>query len=572
MEAGKRNITEIFNRNRVLEIPFFQRSYVWKEENWERFLDDMITVSDENKDYFLGSIILKQKETPSNSTIGDIRGIVDGQQRLTTLCLFFKELCSAQDRSEEFFDLFKNRNKDLIIKHNHYDQEIFEAILNDSLSEGILKRNRDSKILACQIFFSSKHSLLDEININNLLNKIYFVGIDLGKDEDEQQIFDTINSLGVSLTTAELLKNELFKREDEALYNNTWKLTFEGDERTYWSQQVTAGRSRRENIDLLLQAYLTIESEAKERYMRTEGLFKNLKGFLKENTDQDVSYSKTVFVNNLVEKARIYQDNVSPGLTRQVINKDSAIERINLIIFGLNTTTIIPYLVFILDAVKDTIERDKMISLIESYLIRRMVCRETTKNYNNLFASFIRNNVKSLKALTERLNEGNQTDFYPTDNAFCQGIQDSNLTNQQSKLFLYLLEISIRDSARESTSIFGLDNYSLEHILPKKWRNYWKDLSSADDSDFRDDLLLKLGNLTIVTASLNSSVRDASWITKRNGKNGKGGLFEHSKGIKIFDREEFLHSDTWNEEVIKNRNEFLSEKALTIWPEINFFN
>ena len=52
MEAGKRTVNDIFNGNRILEIPFFQRSYVWGEEQWERLLADMEEVSKANKPYF----------------------------------------------------------------------------------------------------------------------------------------------------------------------------------------------------------------------------------------------------------------------------------------------------------------------------------------------------------------------------------------------------------------------------------------------------------------------------------------------------------------------------------------
>lgn len=54
MDAGKRTINDIFNGNRVLEIPFFQRAYVWGEDQWERLLDDMENVSLTNKPYFFG--------------------------------------------------------------------------------------------------------------------------------------------------------------------------------------------------------------------------------------------------------------------------------------------------------------------------------------------------------------------------------------------------------------------------------------------------------------------------------------------------------------------------------------
>ena len=58
MEAGKRTIRDIFNRGRNLEIPFFQRAYVWDTEQWQRFLEDMRMVSTTQKPYFLGSVIL----------------------------------------------------------------------------------------------------------------------------------------------------------------------------------------------------------------------------------------------------------------------------------------------------------------------------------------------------------------------------------------------------------------------------------------------------------------------------------------------------------------------------------
>jgi len=80
-----------------------------------------------------------------------------------------------------------------------------------------------------------------------------FVGIDLGIDEDEQQIFDTINSLSVRLTTAELLKNHFFGRNDLNSYDANWKQIFEKDDETkeFWDNEVTAGRTKRENRLLL---------------------------------------------------------------------------------------------------------------------------------------------------------------------------------------------------------------------------------------------------------------------------------------------------------------------------------
>src|SRR5882672_8822528 len=100
VEAGKRNITDIFNRMRLLTIPFFQRSYVWDEENWERLLSDYQTVATTKRPYFLGSVILKQQPTSSGFNTGDTRIVIDGQQRLTTLLLFFKVLYQARKKED----------------------------------------------------------------------------------------------------------------------------------------------------------------------------------------------------------------------------------------------------------------------------------------------------------------------------------------------------------------------------------------------------------------------------------------------------------------------------------------
>ena len=77
MDAGKKRINDILNSNRQLVIPFFQRSYVWKEDLWERFIKSMELVSQTGKEYFLGSVILKQLPTSTSSTVDDVRTVIN---------------------------------------------------------------------------------------------------------------------------------------------------------------------------------------------------------------------------------------------------------------------------------------------------------------------------------------------------------------------------------------------------------------------------------------------------------------------------------------------------------------
>ena len=559
MSADKDKIELIFNDGRDLEIPFFQRSYVWGEENWARFMDDMTIVSDSNKDYFLGSLIFKEKSVPSRSEIADLRAVIDGQQRLTTIVLFFKIILDEdQEKRDSFKRIFFNRSKKIILKHNHNDQEIFESIVNGTLDQNLREKYKNNKVLKCYKYFEDRKDDLKKINVNVLLNKLFFVVIDLTEEEDPQRIFDTINSLGVSLTTAELLKNELFEKDDEKFYENTWKKTFEqdGDSRAYWDEKVDAG-NKRSNIDVLLQSVLLNFTKGDVEINR---LFENYKDFLK-NKESESKFDRKNFINTVIKNAELYREKINPDFLNQ--NSVGPIERFNIVIFGLKITTAIPYFLYLLNEVKEEGELNKMINLLESYLVRRCVCKESSKSYNTLFASFIRNKINSYQLLSDRLCE--DTNNFPDDIDFGEAFLEKSLMNKHACTILYLIEMSERDSDKPATELRSLNNYSLEHVMPKKWEDHWKvpDSFKEEDKQKRNDLIKTLGNLTIITESLNRSIGNASWKIKKEGKDDKGGLNDYSKGITIF--EDYLKCDEWDEEKIEQRGKYLFELAKEIW-------
>jgi len=101
MNANPLIITKFVNFNERLTIPFFQRAYVWKEEQWERLIADMKFVIRTRKPYFMGSIILKKVQDQNGQVIGHT--IIDGQQRLTTFALFYK-VFSLKTNQTMWFD------------------------------------------------------------------------------------------------------------------------------------------------------------------------------------------------------------------------------------------------------------------------------------------------------------------------------------------------------------------------------------------------------------------------------------------------------------------------------------
>ena len=569
MDAGKRTINDIFNGNRVLEIPFFQRAYVWGQPQWERLLEDMEKISDSNKPYFLGSVILKQQETTTGSRIGDKRTVIDGQQRLTTLNIFFKVLCLKTNENSTFDRSFKLRDNSNALLHNHNDIQAFNEIL--ALTE-LKDLEGESNITQAYNYF--KDNLVpDDLNLDSILSNVLFVGIDLSQEEDEQQIFDTINSLGVKLTTAELLKNYFFNRDDIEKYNKYWKEVFEKDEETknYWDREIIAGRLRRTFIDLFFFAYLQIKiqetdfkvkAEDKDAYAKVEHLFESYKNFIKSYLNNN----KEAILSEIKEYALLFKKNFNYEILGEELTQDFGIDRINTIIFGLDTTTLIPYTLYILRNISAETTKNELFGIIETYIMRRMITHSNTKNYNQLFTDkLINNRVLSKQEFLDYIEKrDDKVNFLPTDDELEKGFNTSILINKQSAGILYLIESKIRNE-KDSTALLGINKYSLEHLMPKKWRNNWDKLSSKESEINRDRKLLTLGNLTIITQSLNSSIRDSKWEDKLKGKNKKGGLIEYSGGLKTISQ--FLEYPEWDEKTIEERALFLYEKAKQIWKK-----
>ena len=295
MEAGKRTISDIFNGNRKMIIPFFQRTYVWKEEQWSRLIEDMEYISKTSKEYFLGSIILKSHPTPSNGSIGDVRTVIDGQQRLTTMAIFLKVLGLKTNQNNIVERLFTLDDGSIAMQHSQGDFEAFNRVMNLTELEDIDPVR--SNILNAYNFFKEN---VDEnkLSIQRIRNFAQFVGIDLTPTEDEQQTI--------------------------AQYDQLWRPAFELDDdtRDFWEQDVTSGRIKRNNIEAFLSAYLQIKvqdpiyavkSEDKVLYRRTEGLFNNYKSFLADYvaTSEMDEYTKKQkideFIYDLTQYSKIYR-------------------------------------------------------------------------------------------------------------------------------------------------------------------------------------------------------------------------------------------------------------------------
>ncbi len=278
INANKELLKTFYSNNLQYVVPFFQRAYIWDQENWDILWEHINRIADKpeadgKNEHFIGTLITKQR--PS-STIGENKlDLIDGQQRLTTFSLLLKAI-AAKATGEAPYNKLKEKVNELVVFENskgekfirvelsRNDKEYFEAIMFD-WDLGVLQ-NQEHKLLKCYRFFLNKiENHIDE-QLDNLktiiLNNVPIISMLLAANDDEQEIFDTINSLGVRLTTGELLKNFIFS--DDKLkphYAELWESVFEEDEEQvlFWNKPKTSGRIVRTNIEVLLYCHLIIQ-------------------------------------------------------------------------------------------------------------------------------------------------------------------------------------------------------------------------------------------------------------------------------------------------------------------------
>jgi hypothetical protein len=100
---------------------------------------------------------------------------------------------------------------------------------------------------------------------------------------------------------------------------------------------------------------------------------------------------------------------------------------------------------------------------------------------------------------------------------------------------------------------------TLEHLMPQKWEDHWPMPEGSEEADRmnRNALLNRMGNLTILTKKLNSSISNGSWSSKRRH------LHEHTV---LLMNSALAGLERWDEETITARCEDLGNRFCKLWP------
>jgi hypothetical protein len=216
----------------------------------------------------------------------------------------------------------------------------------------------------------------------------------------------------------------------------------------------------------------------------------------------------------------------------------------------------------------------KALDVVESWMVRRMLVRATTKSYNQVVPEII-----ALLRKSDRAKAGDVIEAYLAGQSGGSRYwpDDAEVREELSGLLAYrrlgrgrlrmILEAveDYRRGWKDGKPGLGDErvargSLAIEHVMPRKWHTHWP-LDGHDEAE-RDRAIHTLGNLTLLTKKLNSKQSNGPWL----GTGGKReGLEQHDV---LFLNRELLKKavDSWTDDAIVLRTRELTEAIIRIWP------
>ena len=547
-----------------IEIPFFQRPYVWNKVQWEQLFNDLLNSFREQRLHFLGSIILKQ--LPSSMGEGSRRSLIDGQQRLTTFSILVKSIYDLleEDRLVDYVGFLyaePTKYKNPKIKHSHINRSSFEAIIKAKDYSEVCESECDDKLFACYKYFSEKlkESGLKNNEIINFLNYIVrtelWVVINLNGNEDEQKIFDSINSAGLILSSMDIIKNAIFDRlikssemsEEKAneIYNEYWKSIFEGsNERLkFWEEKA----SRRYRSEILLYAYALIKGFFEIEKHTQDGLSMLYKEYIKDKSQGEVLdtikeinwYANLFYELSWADKGETF--------------KFSDNEKRLLHIMSISEYNIfIPVVLKLRSLELDKKELDECYAMLENFVIRHWLCKKVTNSINKVIGRNLKN-INGKDSMQKFIASFEVTGDEEIKEAMF------NIDNKRASLVLFWIELYNCRSEKNDISELQY-TYTLEHLMPQTWQENWSNVGKNDE--IAKGLIYQIGNMTLLKSKLNTAIQNNNWDKKRE---------EIQKHAMLKITQEVTKNRAWNKNKIEERSEKIFNDFLKIWqnPTIN---
>lgn len=558
MKANETKVEDFLSSNKTqYVIPVYQRNYDWSTGQCKQLLDDILEVGTSKKmnAHFIGSIVYVHDDVYTASRIKELT-VIDGQQRLTTLTLIYlvlhrlaKELNDeglVNEISETYLiNKFAPEEEKLKLRPTENNDKALKYLLRSDDNEDFPDF---SKLVDNFNYFKGRITEENYQFVLEGLSKLMFVEVSLDREKDDpQRIFESLNSTGLELSQADLIRNYilmgLYRRDQNKIYQNYWEVIekLAKDETLNVSQ-----------VSDYIRDYLTLENkkipnkgkvyfEFKEKYPTTS--IDELESNLKEIKKLVKHYNRLINPKNEIDK--------DIRLQLEYINR-------------LEINVAFPFLMKVYDdyvaSIIDKLTFLKVLDLIQSFTWRRFILGLPTNALNKIFMSLY-DKVESdnyLYSIQKSLLQRSGVQRFPKNAEVIDALKVKDVYNIKSKNRIYLLERLENFENIERVAIEGNPDITIEHIFPQNPDPKWKMELGNDEYDFiKENYLNTIGNLTL--SGNNGKLGNKPFKDKRDlkGAGYKDSRLWMNKNLSILKK--------WGKTEIEMRFDFVSERVLKIW-------
>jgi len=556
MKATETNFLKFLQGTKQFIIPIYQRTYSWRISDCQQLWDDILRVAEDDQipAHFLGSVVYVSKDIYHISSITQML-VIDGQQRLTTLLLLLAALGEALEAQEAGQNGAITRKKICnyyLFNADESDQAHYKLLLTQNDRDtliSILEQSEEPEHVSVRLkenyqFFKEQisQSPVSLATLYQGISKLIIVDISLEQKDNPQLIFESLNSTGMDLSQADLIRNYVLmgldNEEQIKLYRKYW-----------YPMEQSFGQTQ--NVALFnrfMRDYLTLRTGEIPNVDKVYATFK-------------VYHQKHPHLSMEALVADIYQ--YSKYFTRMLLSReqDPDLRKAFDEIKTLEVNVVYP---FLLEVYHDYEQQrlsaphfQAILELIESYVFRRIICGIPTHGLNKIFATLAKEIDKehyltSVQALFLQRSAGSR---FPRNEEFQEAFVIKDIYNLPIRQRRYLLSKLENYQRKEHANI---DEYTIEHIMPQNpnLSREWQEELGPDWQETQRKYLHTIGNLTLT--GYNSEMSDRPFREKRDMEFG----FAHSPLRLNLGLGELEH---WNAEEIKRRARRLAEFATKIW-------
>jgi Protein of unknown function DUF262/Protein of unknown function (DUF1524) len=614
MKPDTHTVQELFETDVRYIVPLYQRPYVWDEEHqWQLLWDDIRAMlghqalgTSEMWTHFLGAIVLDSVPMVPGQIPQFI--VIDGQQRLTTLQLLLAAAArslaaaGAEKDAQLIADLTENnplKVKTAIDKLKVWPTNINRTAFIAAMSGDDAANDHTNLVQEAVAFFEARTAeyltgdeddeeeplpedgpgevengpdtpaaspglaeRAERLQIT-LCHLMKIVSITLESDDNAQVIFETLNARGTELNALDLTKNAVFadaqrqQLDTDSIYLEVWQPQLDDQ---YWRQERRQGRLFRPTGELFLMHWLT---------MKTRDLV--------PATELFPTFRRRVLANNTAAAALITELCSDAAVMRSfdAMEKGTPERQFFDRFQALDAGVILPVILLLFRSPTISVtRRRRALAILESWLTRRVLMRLQPKNYNRLAPRLVAKLSADLEHADDKLFEAliggeGEISRWPDDKELREYLtirpMYGNVSHPRLVMVLAAVEASLYSNKVESLDIPA--PLSIEHLMPQEWDGHWaivgddgQPLSEEEREEVewkRRERLHRLGNLTIVTGPMNSSLSNSAWPQKRQALN------QHSK---LLLNANLSEKPEWNLEQIDERTGWIADRIIEIWP------